>query len=311
MLNNTKDFSAPILTGQIATGVVVSNSDPLHLGRVKVRIAELHPQNLEDQYLPWVESWQFRSSVNGQGNINVPDVGSKCRVMFPSDDMYSGIYICGIPNVNQELLEDYPNSYGYIDRSGNLFLVNTERDTFTFYHVSGTNIDIDASGHTKIQITDQSPENGNGTTRNPDSLTIEVIGNLDLKVSKDINIECSNLKINARNTISYMSSILSCNQDSLIELNANSMINGTAGAGINFMTNGVISAIGTSGNFGGTGSTFDGHSIMSFMTDVSHTPFMAFNPEGVPPTPSVTPVNNPSIVSPETPAIRKREAYGE
>lgn len=308
MLNNTKDFAAPVLTGQIATGVVVSNSDPLHLGRVKVRIAELHPQNLEDQYLPWVESWQFRSSVNGQGSINVPDVGSKCRVMFPSDDMYSGVYISGVPNVSQELLEDYPNSYGYIDRSGNLFLVNTQRDTVTFYHVSGTNIDIDASGHTKIQVTDHSPTNGNGTTRNPDSLTIEVVGNLDLKVSRDINIECANLTLGARNSISIMSTTLSSNQKATIEMNAGSILNGTAGSGVNFMSNGVVSMIGTSGNFGGTGSTMDGHSMMSFMTDVSHTPFMAFNPVGSPPTPSVVPVTNPTIISPEMPNPRKREA---
>lgn len=193
MLNNAKDFTAPILTGQIATGIVVSNADPLHLGRIKVRISELHPQNLEDQYLPWVESWQFRSSVNGQGNINVPDIGSKCRVMFPSDDMYSGIYITGIPNVSQELLEDYPNTYGFIDRSGSLICANTDKDVYTLYHVSGTKLTIDGKGNCILQATGS----GSGESLSDSQLNIQVVGNASIQVQDVLNIAAKEINMSA------------------------------------------------------------------------------------------------------------------
>jgi hypothetical protein len=57
--------------------------------------------------------------------------------------------------VIKELTElDYPHCYGHVDRSGNLWLVNTRRDTIKMIHVSGTSFAVDGKGHMKITIAD-------------------------------------------------------------------------------------------------------------------------------------------------------------
>jgi len=207
MLNNTTDMEEPILTGKTAIGIVVSNNDPLHLGRIKVRIEELHPKDLENEHLPWVESWNFRSNANQQGNINVPDIGSKVRILFPTDDLYSGIYISGIPNVQLELLEDYPNTYGLIDRSGTLICANTNTDTYTIYHVSGTKLSLDGQGHCLIQVTSNSV-NENASSLTDNSLDIQVVGNANFTVqgimdlsANDINLRASNITLTSNNYV--------------------------------------------------------------------------------------------------------------
>lgn len=311
MLNNATDFKSRVLTGRIATGIVVINNDPLHLGRIKVRIQELHPETLEDENLPWIESWSFHSNVNSQGNLNIPDIGTKCRILFPNDDLYSGVYITSIPNITNELLEDYPNTYGTIDRSGNLFLVNTTKDIVEFYHVSGTNINIDGSGRTKIQIANYPSKNTQAEIHNPLGLDLEVIGNINIKASENINIEAKNLNITTENSTNINTNTFNTNSNSIISLDTNSTFHISAGTDINMNAAGVVSLIGSSGNFGGAGSTFDGFVIQAYQTDVSHTPFMAFNPVGVPPSPSISSVIPSSRSILEEPTPRKRQAYKE
>lgn len=190
MLNNSIDFQSQSLFGKIVTGVVVDNNDPMHYGRLKVRVPDLLPAQLEDQYLPWVESWQFRSSVNGQCNINVPDIGSNCRILYMSDDVYNGVYISGLPNLSEEFLEDYPNTYGYIDRSGSLFLANTKTDTYTIYHVTGTKLTLEGNGHCTIQV---------ASTEAGPALDIQVIGNTNITCQEDINIKGRNINMESNN----------------------------------------------------------------------------------------------------------------
>lgn len=311
MLSNATDFKSRTLTGRIATGIVVINQDPLYLGRIKVRINELHPQTLDDENLPWVESWSFLSNANSQGNIRIPDIGTKCRILFPSDDLYSGVYITSLPNISNELLEDYPNSYGMIDRSGNLLLINTNKDTCTFYHVSGTNLNIDGAGRTKIQIANYVNTNDDASISNNAGLDIEIIGDLNIKATRDINLQGKNLNINMDNSINVNSNSLTSNNNSLITFNTNSAFTVSAGAMLNLNTAGVANVIGSSGNFGGSGSTFDGHLVQNFQTDVTHTPFFAFSPTGVPPTPSVTSVITNPLTPITQPTPRKRQAYKE
>ena len=86
--------------------------------------------------------------------------------MFVDDNIYNGLYLGCLPNVTDELLTDYPNSYGYIDRSGSLFVANTNTDNYMFQHVSGTTFLVDAKGNLKIQVANNQV-NMNGTAENP------------------------------------------------------------------------------------------------------------------------------------------------
>lgn len=305
MLNINSDINQQVLAGKILTGIVVDNNDPLYYGRIKVNIPSLYPQDLTSENLPWIESWQFHSSVNGQGNINIPDIGSKCRILFPSDDVYSGVYLTGIPNITGELLEDYPYTYGWIDRSGNLFMVNTEKNTCTFYHVSGTNIKVDGAGRTKIQVANA----GEGT--NPLGLTVEVVGDIDFKSTGKINFESKDMTIKVKNSIDSKCTKLTSTATADINISSNGTTNIGAGAAMNVMTKGVINCIGSQGNFGGSGSTFDGRPLSPYQTDVSHTPFMAFPPAGVPIPPQVETAKTPQIVRWQEPTPRERQAYQE
>lgn len=289
MLNNAKDFTAPVLTGQIATGVVVSNSDPLHLGRVKVRIAELHPQNLEDQYLPWVESWQFRSSVNGQGSINVPDVGSKCRVMFPSDDMYSGVYISGVPNVSQELLEDYPNTYGFIDRSGSLICANTNKDTYTLYHVSGTKLTIDGKGNCILQATGT----GSGESLSDSQLNIQVVGNAKIQVQDTLDVSATEINISAEKI--NVNSGKYNNSSNGTTLQSGGAFNINAGSSLDLTGSPVLDGK----SFGIHKDTCEGSTIDQFY---------AFSIAGSPSKGSAPKVSSPQL---EAAPARTRQAYTE
>lgn len=309
MLNQTRELKQQSLFGKIVKGKVISNDDPLHYGRVKIRIDSLHPQNLEDSNLPWVAAFNFSGGVNGQGSIQVPDVGSICWVIFPTNDLYSGCYLGALPNVSGELLEDYPNTYGRIDRSGNLFLINTEKDTVKFYHVSGTNISIDGSGHTKIQIANYSSSNPKADSSNSPGISIEVFGNVDLKCNEDVKFSCKNFQVDASQNMTLNAKTLNLSSMGAISIVSGAALTayGTASAAVS--SGGVVSVIGTQGNFGGTGSTFDGHAIGLYKTDVTQTPFMAFNPAGAPPTPpSASPASLP-IISLQEPTPRTREAY--
>lgn len=290
MLSNKKDYEEPILTGKIVTGTVVYNADPLHLGRVRVRVPELHPQDLADEYLPWVESWQFRSSVNSQGNINVPDVGSKCRIMYPSDDLYSGIYITGIPNVKEELLEDYPSTYGFIDRSGSLFAVNTKTDVYTLYHVTGTKLTIDGNGHCIIQATSNS-ENGNGQSLSEDVLDIQICGNAKIEVQDDFNIKARTINLEANNINVKSSKYENSSSSTLIQSSGAMNING-GGSSLNLTGSPVLDGK----SFGIHKDTCEGSIIEQFY---------AFSVAGSPTTGTAPSIRSPQI---EAPAARKRQA---
>lgn len=144
-------FDKGSLGNKLATAVVVDNNDPLQIGRIKFRISTLH-SGRSDTELTWAAQLHQSSQGNttyGIGEVGVPVVGAKVIIFFPEDDEHNAYYLADYHDTGSkitELLEDYPNSYGRIDASGNLFLVNTTANTVRFVHVSGTTITIGADG---------------------------------------------------------------------------------------------------------------------------------------------------------------------
>lgn len=142
------------LQGKISHGIVIDNNDPSQLQRVKVRVAELHSGRPEGE-IPWSLQFMFskQGHTNSMGSIAIPVIGAEVLIMFPEDDEHNTYYIADYYSKNTqiaELLVDYPHVYGNIDASGNLFLVNTLKDTVTFVHVSGTFINIQQSGMVNV-----------------------------------------------------------------------------------------------------------------------------------------------------------------
>lgn len=87
---------------------VESNLDPLHLGRIKARIPQLHgipsnqnPTALSNEALPWAFPITLTGTGYNHGSCVVPETGDYVFIMFENGDRNSPVYLggCfGIPN---------------------------------------------------------------------------------------------------------------------------------------------------------------------------------------------------------------------
>ena len=177
---------------KLVLGIVVTNNDPAKLMRVKIRAHSIH-RNVDDESLPWAIPY-FNINPQGVGSgmsgVSVPGIGTKILFFFQDDSIMNPVYVGGFMTGNlaiEELNEDYPHSYGYIDRSGNLFFTNTEKDHIIINHVSGTSIKIDGAGRMSIAVAD-TKIGPNATTFNERGLSIDVIGNADISVEGNVFI---------------------------------------------------------------------------------------------------------------------------
>jgi len=152
-------FQKGSLAGKIGLGIVVDNNDPTKNQRVKYRMATLH-EGRKDNELVWAIplGWSAQGNTpGGVGSISIPPVGAKILIFFPEDDEHDSYYFGDFHDQSTQiadLLEDYPNAYGHVDASGNLFLVNTLQNTVRFIHRSGTYIKIAANGAVEIAAAD-------------------------------------------------------------------------------------------------------------------------------------------------------------
>lgn len=164
--------SAPI-KGLIVTGTVIDNNDPLKLLRIRVRVPQIHAK-IEDSDLPWARPVSKAGPMGMSGavsGISVPAIGSRVFIQFTDSSVYAPAYIGDIVDASSmapELLEDYPDSYGFIDAAGNLFFVNTKQGTIRLVHVSGSTINIEQNGSINIVSADKVVMSG--------TKSVEVIG---------------------------------------------------------------------------------------------------------------------------------------
>ena len=182
-------------------GCVEDNNDPEKLGRVRVRVAPY--ADLKTDELPWAcPLLGSYGNVNNAGGLNVPELGAQVRVTFPNRD-FTAPYYSGaeLNEVNRTTFFDdnYPNTYGYKDSTGNFIKVNKETGTIQIQHSSTTNLQVAPSGSIKVTLNGgayfifdrrNNFEIGIGTLTVFGSAdgTLNIDANNEVDISSDVNI---------------------------------------------------------------------------------------------------------------------------
>lgn len=177
MLTKLLSIDKNTYEGNIFTGTVVDNNDPLKLERVKVSVTGLYEG--DTTLFPWCVSFKrmFFGSGSGYGEFGVPRQGSKVAVMLQHGDPHFPIYLGAIlqsGNPVAEAATNYPNRYGFKDPVGNLFYIDMTSGEVKFQHKSGTTITI--------------ANNGDVTVTAVGNVTETITGNLAISAGGTINI---------------------------------------------------------------------------------------------------------------------------
>ena len=212
-------------------GWVVSNTDENHNQQVKVRIHDLH-DDIEDEDLPSFSPEQmapFSGSANIGAHGPIPPVGTKVWVKFGDASQYHGTYGGAVVNSatqipefagktktpvtlpdgsKHDFKENYPDSHGVIDQSGNLSASDTKTDLTMQQHVSGTSHAIDGKGNFSAVINGNAKREDNKDAKGvfPPGGNVAIFGNLTLHVSGNISVACGgNTSITSTGTTSVHS----------------------------------------------------------------------------------------------------------
>lgn len=155
--NPVEELKRPNLASPNFIGKVVDVNDPKKRQRIKLRIPELH-RGIPDNLLPWSRPMSSPSGANagaGVGSVRVPPKGSTLYGSLESNDPHS-IHYGGSPTLdsahkdNEILNEDYPHTYGEVDHAGNKTITNTQKNTKTMVHKSGTTFHVSADGSSSV-----------------------------------------------------------------------------------------------------------------------------------------------------------------
>lgn len=204
---------------------VVNNNDPLKLQRVQFRIQKIH-RDVKDVDLPWASPLSKSVQGNNQiGSLYIPVNGSTIIVEYIDDYsiFYRGDFISS-QSSNSELVQNYyTKCYGFIDASGNKFFINTELDTVSFTHLSGTQIDI--------------AQNGSISIKSANDTNIEA-KNINLKATTAINIDCQQLNVKSQTSAFSASTSLNLNTASCALKSSGACI--IEGSTVTFNSSGVV-----------------------------------------------------------------------
>ena len=91
------DDGKSLITG-VFRARIENNKDPMKLGRVQVRVPQLHgiPETgLKISSLPWAHPVTPAGSGYQHGSIMIPDIGDYVFIMFENGDRNSPIYFGG------------------------------------------------------------------------------------------------------------------------------------------------------------------------------------------------------------------------
>lgn len=140
---------------QYHIGEVVDNKDPEKLGRLKVKVP--HVLDLDSESLPWASPINS-TGLGGRPDSSffaVPEIGSEVIIIFNDKDIYTPFYIGYFQSkkTHQTMFDvDYPESYGWKDKTGNFLLVNKKQQYTFWQHSSGSRIQFMKNGDVILYV---------------------------------------------------------------------------------------------------------------------------------------------------------------
>jgi len=135
-------------------GEVLSNEDPLKLGRIKVRIFPMLAGITDPALLPWAVPAMPLSSGAGEdfGTFCVPEVGANVWVFLEAGDIYQPVYFAeatdGVKGLPVGIIEDYPNTTVMETKTGIIIKINRKSgsEDILVEHPSGSSIQFAKDG---------------------------------------------------------------------------------------------------------------------------------------------------------------------
>ena len=222
-LNPNREFTPHRIGESLHLGVVaVNDDDPLKLGRVRVRVNEVHGEDLPNDKLPLAT--EIRSPMFGTfssqalGMHVVPKKDSRVLVQFHQGDIYSPLFM-GVPLSMRERPEEfpdfdnsYPDSYVIIDPNGTKIVVDTAAKTIDAVHVSGSNVRIDANGDITVAGTNNLTYNisgdvlfnvdGNFTVNSEGKMKLDTEGEFEVNSEEKMTLDTeSEFTINSEDNL--------------------------------------------------------------------------------------------------------------
>jgi len=192
------------------TGKVIDNSDPLYLGRVKIKIFGFY-DDIAETAIPWAlpESTYLGSK---RGNLVIPEVGTVVRGYFDHGDDHKPIYTAIAANIENyattELLDHLEEVIEYPDLmvllhtdEGERVTLNRASGEMRMTHRSGTIVTISPNGAISIETSIPMIKPSASVTTDIPGANITIAGTVNLKsTTGDINItsDRGTVNINAK-----------------------------------------------------------------------------------------------------------------
>ena len=181
-------------------GKVVDNKDPDYTCKVKVTIPGILEGDIAN--LPWCVPETGSSGVNSSnGFIVIPAIGTNVSVVFQDGDpqfpKYTGSSIVS-NQLPSAFKTNYPDRYGFIDETGNLFYVDKKAGTTYYTNGAGTTLTIKGAT-VRVQTGKTTLDSDVEITK-----TLTVVGNTTMSANLGVAGTMNNAGVDVGNTHTHI-----------------------------------------------------------------------------------------------------------